>query len=92
MEVMKMKYQIGQVIYNRGDMANHEGWFAITAVHNDQWGKSYDMEEIKGDRKSTRISEHMIHDVDTNNGHTRFVTKEARDTMKKAMFEAMTRR
>lgn len=86
-----MKYPIGQVIYNRGDMANHEGWFKITAQHNDQWGKAYDMEEINGERKSTRISEHMIHDVDLNNGHTRFVTKEAREELKRKIFESMKR-
>jgi hypothetical protein len=67
------KYQIGQRIYYRGDMANREGWFEIVAVYD----RKYDLQEINGDRLLRCIYECGISEVDKGNGSTRFVTEEA---------------
>lgn len=79
-EVPDSKYQVGQLIYNRGDMANQPGWFKITEVHD----KLYDMAEVGGDRTCKRIYESMINEVDKQNGSTRFVTEQAYNTAREA--------
>jgi len=71
------KYQIGQYLYNCGDMANNSGWYKITNVTIDKFGTFYDVEEIGGNRKNT-YNEAYISDVDRMNGSTRIVTMEAK--------------
>jgi hypothetical protein len=71
------KYQIGQILYNCGDMANNAGWYKITNINIDKFGIFYDVNEIGGDRKNT-YHEAYISEVDRMNGSTRIVTKEAR--------------
>jgi hypothetical protein len=71
------KYQIGQILYNCGDMANDSGWYKITNVTIDKFGIFYNVEEIGGNRKNN-YPEYCISDVDRMNGSTRIVTKEAR--------------
>lgn len=72
-----MKYEIGQKIYYKGDMANRSGWFVIVGQVNDRFLKGYDLQERGGDRKIRSLPEVMIHDVDAGHGGTRFVTEEA---------------
>lgn len=73
------KYQVGQLIYYRGDMANIAGWFRITKANppSQYMGLSYDMKELDGDRTMVQIKESMISEVDKRNGLTRFVTEKA---------------
>jgi len=71
------KYQIGQILYNCGDMANNAGWYKITNINIDKFGVFYDVKEIGGNRKNT-YHEAYISEVDRLNGSTRIVTKEAR--------------
>ena len=71
------KYQIGQILYNCGDMANNAGWYKITNINIDKFGIFYDVKEIGGNRKNT-YHEAYISEVDRLNGSTRIVTKEAR--------------
>ncbi|MDR7856117.1 hypothetical protein [Tissierella sp.] len=70
-----MKYEIGQKIYNRGDMANRSGWFEIVR-YDSNWG-TYDLEEIGGDRKIGGLFECSISEVDKGHSGTRFVTEKA---------------
>jgi hypothetical protein len=74
------KYQIGQILYNCGDMANNAGWYKITNINIDKFGIFYDVKEIGGNRKNT-YHEVFISEVDKNNGSTRIVTKEAREVL-----------
>ena len=71
------KYQIGQILYNCGDMANNAGWYKITNINIDKFGVFYDVKEIGGNRENT-YPEYCISEIDRMNGSTRIVTKEAR--------------
>ena len=71
------KYAIGQIIFNHGDMANDCGWYTIKDI-DCNFGTSYKVEEIGGDR-ATSIPEVIISNVDSGDGRTRIVTKEARE-------------
>ena len=71
------KYQIGQILYNCGDMANDSGWYRVINVTIDKFGIFYNVKEIGGDRKNT-YPEYCISEIDRMNGSTRIVTKEAR--------------
>jgi hypothetical protein len=71
------KYQIGQYLYNCGDMANNSEWYKITNITIDKFGTFYDVEEIGGNRKNN-YPEYCISEVDRMNGSTRIVTMEAK--------------
>ncbi|WP_428025076.1 hypothetical protein [Arcobacter sp.] len=71
------KYQIGQYLYNCGDMANDSGWYKITNVTIDKFGIFYEVEEIGGNRKNN-YPEYCISNIDRMNGSTRIVTMEAK--------------
>ena len=83
-----MKYQLGQKIYYRGDMANHSGWFEISGMVNNQFCKGYDLEEIDGDRIFRSVYECGISEVDKGNGSTRFVTEETYNRFKEQQMKA----
>lgn len=75
-----MKYQVGQKIYYRGDMANRPGWFEISEAINNDYFQGYDLKEIgENEEKRTlkRIFECSISEIDKGNSSTRFVTEEA---------------
>jgi hypothetical protein len=69
------KYQTGQKIYYRGDMANCPGWFEITNYNSSN--QAYTLKEIDVEREIKMISEFMISEIDKGNGSTRFVTEKA---------------
>jgi len=73
------KFEVDQVLYNHGDMANDCGWYKIVKVI-DESGFSvwYDIAEIGGLGRTNHIMEAIISKVDNNNGSTRIVTKEAK--------------
>ena len=77
---MITKFDLNQVLYNHGDMANLPGWYKITEIKIDSWGINYKIEEINGERQSW-IPEVYIHDIDKGNGSTRIVTKEAKEKL-----------
>ena len=84
------KYQIGQKIYNRGDMANRPGWFEIVNYKEDGFGKRYDLKEIGGEQRLINaIPECMISEIDKGNGSTRFVTEKAYDDYRNKQFEQL---
>ncbi len=72
------KFEVGQVLYNHGDMANNAGWYEIVTVINDNYGINYDIKEIGEKMRTLRINEQSINIKDWDNGLTRIVTKEAR--------------
>lgn len=71
-----MNIDKGAKIYYRGDMANHEGWFTVTASA----GGNVVLVEVESDnghgRKMT-IPACMIAGKDTGNGLVRFCTEAA---------------
>lgn len=77
---MKTKFDLNQILYNHGDMANSSGWYKITEIKIDNWGTNYRIEEINGERKNW-IPEVYIHNIDKDNGSTRIVTKEAKNKL-----------
>jgi len=84
------KYQIGEKIYNRGDMANHPGWFEIVDYKDDDFGKRYDLKEIEGQQRSINaIPECMISEIDKGNGSTRFVTEKAYNDFRNKQLEQL---
>ena len=46
----QVELPVGQKIYYSGDMANSPGWFTVTDIRRSQFGVSYDLTEIKGER------------------------------------------
>jgi len=74
MEANEIK--IGQEIYYRGDMANAEGFGKITEVIRDKWGDFFST-KLEDGREQKRIPCIMLAEIDTDNGMTRFCTKEA---------------
>ena len=84
-----MKYQLGQKIYYRGDMANHPGWFEISGIVNNKFCKGYDLKEIDGDRVFRNVYERgIMSELDKGNGSTRFVTETAYNTYREQQFKA----
>lgn len=84
------KYQIGQKIYNRGDMANRPGWFEITDYKEDRFGKRYDLKEIGGEQRTINaIPECAISEIDKGNGSTRFVTEKAYNDLRNKQLEQL---
>lgn len=79
------KYQIGEKIYNRGDVCNLPGWFEIVNYKNG----NYDLEEINGDRKINSLFECAISEVDKGNGSTRFVTEKAYNDFRNKQYEQL---
>ena len=94
----KTKYQLGELIYYRGDMANHECWYKITGVSlpNKYSPMQYKLKEVGGEGRTTTIWESAISEVDNMNGSTRFVTEkaynEARQAAQKRIEEAAAKR
>ena len=78
----------GDLIYNRGDMANPSHWVRVDKVWSDNWGTHVNVTPMKkgngcpSDRDPYQIEAVMIHDVDKGNGLTRFVTEEAYNTFR----------
>lgn len=75
---------VGEKILNRGDMANSPHWLEVTAVYKDMWGTHVRVKVISANTSSVRkvgyeyvIDPVMIHDKDSGNGSTRFVTERA---------------
>lgn len=83
-----MKYQIGQKIYNRGDMANRPGWFEITEIINNPYCTGYNLKEVNGERETKAIFESQISEVDKGHSGTRFVTEKAYKEFKKKQIKA----
>jgi len=92
-----LKFNIGQKIYYRGDMANNPGWFEITEIIEDDYFRGYVLKEIDGEgRTFARVFDCMIHEIDKGHGGTRFVTEEAyrkhREEQLKKLQESIARR
>jgi uncharacterized lipoprotein len=84
----KMKYNVGQKIYYRGDVANRPGWFKITEAIHDKYFKGYELKEIDGERL-LRVPEYMISEIDKGNGSTRFVTEVAYKAYKEQQLQQL---
>ena len=76
--------KIGEKILNRGDMANHPHWVEVTDVYKDRWGMHVRVKVLTPTYSEVRkigseyvIEPVMIHDKDSGNGSTRFVTERA---------------
>lgn len=84
------KYEVGQKLYNRGDMANSPGWYVITKkVEPGKYNPMmYHIEEINGNRTNC-IYEIGISDVDKGNGSTRIVTEKAYNELREKQIEAL---
>lgn len=77
--------RIGTRVFNRGDMANVEHWGTITRLipGTRYSGREFEITpDAEADRKPYTIPTIAIHDVDKGNGLTRFVTKEAYETLR----------
>lgn len=72
------KFEVGQIIHNKGDMANNSGWFRIIEIidypNQAIW---YNIKEIGGTGRVNRIHQAVINTYDQGNGLTKIVTKEA---------------
>jgi len=79
--------QTGTRIYYRGDMANIEDFGTITKSYADKWGDFYDITLDDG-RTFKGIFKIMVHDIDSGNGSTRFVTLEAYEKRQNEQIEA----
>lgn len=80
----KMK-EIGTKVYYTGDMANHDGFFVVTAHR----GHTYDLREIDGTREFLGVRN--IADVYNGTCSERFVTAEAHQKERSARIEEMRR-
>jgi len=77
---MKIKdVKIGLRVFNRGDMANIEHFGTISKIKSSTWGDDVQIVPDKDscDRSSYWIPAAMIHETDSGNGLTRFVTEAA---------------
>jgi len=73
------KFEVGQLVYNHGDMANASGWYEIVEIIDDpRFSVGYKLKEIGDLMRNITITENAINTVDRNNGSTRIVTKQAR--------------
>ncbi len=73
------KFEVGQVLYNHGDMANASGWYEIVEIIDDpRFSIGYKLQEIGDLMRNITITENAINTTDRNNGSTRIVTKKAR--------------
>ena len=88
-EAGKMKTSditVGMAIYYRGDMANSEGFGEVTEVKiNKKWGDAVVI--TMDDERIFEISTHIIHEVDSGNCTTKFVTIEAYRAKRKKQLE-----
>ena len=77
---------VGMAIYYRGDMANSEGFGEVTEIKiNKKWGDAVVI--IIDNEREFEISPHMIHEVDSGNCSTKFVTVEAYKAKRKEQLE-----
>ena len=89
--VTNMKFEKGQRIYNRGDMANPPGLFEITDIIADRFCIGYTLKELGGGREIKRLPEHCISEVDAGNGSTRFVTEKAHKEWREKQLQMLRR-
>ena len=72
-------FEIGQRIFNRGDMANIEHFGTITKIIKSKFRDSVEITPDKGSERkySYIVGMNSISDIDNGNGSTRIVTIEA---------------
>ena len=71
-----MVIEVGQKIFNRGDMANHPHFGVVVETENNGWGEQVRI-EVDSDDWDYWVSASSICDVDKGHCGTRIVTIEA---------------
>jgi hypothetical protein len=90
-----IKIEVGQVVYNRGDMANPDHWGTITRIRGDHVEITPEVEHGEEISYPYYVPTVMICDVDEGHGGTRIVTEEAvqaRRARQTGKFEEWSRR
>ena len=80
---------IGTKVYYTGDMANQDGNFEVFAHRISEWGNSYDLREVDGDREFLGVRH--IADAYSGTCSDRFVTEEAHKDYRNARIEESKR-